>query len=623
MNLPIKFRRFFAIPLIFVLIILGALLLHPRQLTAASAERANYQDEADEAGQPDLPDLYPDSAEGLAIHTVRCANCHGEFGLGDGELAAGLPNPPAAHASLDFIRAAVPAELFSKVTEGVIDRGMPPFGPASSNPLSEDQRWNVIAALYSLGTPMESVERGQEIYEDNCVSCHGVEGGGDGPGAVEFEGLPLDIASFGYWSNISNQAVFDQLKGSDLDGAHEFDLADDDLYSTIDFIRTFNYQYVDALAPLHPIEEGTISGRVDNGTTDETLTSELVATLRGFTPELQMSVVLSDTLGTDGMFHFGVADVPQDLFYRVSVDYGGIDFSSDFGQLAFDNPELELPITVYENSSDPGIISIDQLHIILDFGQDFVNVSEFYVASNNEPVVYVGETGQAEDGTFLMSLPTGAQNPVFQRGFGSVDSFIPANEVITTGSGWADTFPVRPGAGTLNMLVQYTLPYEDEAAVSHLIHYPTSLVNLVIPESGVSLKSGGDWTDTGQQVMGTAAVATYGQTALPENSQLTISLEGKPQSAAPTPAAVLTDNKTELLVGGAVALAVLIIAAVVLRQWRQRPAPAIGRQALIQEIALLDEAFELGKIGQEDYQRQREELKAELIDLWTDENNSS
>ncbi|GMQ77912.1 MAG: hypothetical protein BMS9Abin02_0403 [Anaerolineae bacterium] len=623
MNLPIKFRPFIAIHSLILLILLGALLLPPPQLAAASAERAIYQDEADEAGQPDLPDQYPDSTDGLAIHAVRCADCHGEFGLGDGKLAAGLTNPPAAHASLDFLRAAVPAELFSTVTDGRIDKGMPPFGPTSSNPLSEDQRWNVIAALYSLGTPLESVERGQEIYEENCASCHGVEGRGDGPAAVEFEGLSLDIASFGYWSNISNQAVFDQLKASDLDGAHDFNLSDDDLYSTIDFIRTFNYQYVDALAQFRPIEEGTISGQVDNGTTNETVTSQLVATLRGFTPELQMSVVLSDTLGTDGRFNFDLTEVPQDLFYRVSVNYRGIDFSSDFGQLTFDNPELELPITVYEKSSDPGVISIDQLHVILGFSQDFLNVSEFYVVSNNEPAVYVGETGQAKDGTFLMSLPTGAQNPVFQRGFGSVDSFIPANDVIATGGAWADTFPVRPGAGTLNMLVQYTLPYEDEVTISHLLHYPTSAVNLVISDSGINLKSDGNWTDTGQQVMGTGAVATYGQIALPENSQLIISLEGKPGSAALAPATILADNRTELLLGGAVALAVLIIAAVLLRQWRVAPAPVTEREALIQEIALLDEAFELGEIGQDDYQQQREELKAELISVWTDEDISS
>jgi hypothetical protein len=173
------------------------------------------------------------------------------------------------------------------------------------------------------------------------------------------------------------------------------------------------------------------------------------------------------------------------------------------------------------------------------------------------------------------------------------------------------------------MLVQYTLPYEDEATISHLLHYPTSAVNLVIPDSGVSLKSEGDWTDTGQQVMGTIAVATYGQIALPGNSQLAISLEGKPRSAAPTPATVFTDNRAELLVGGAVAFAVLIIAAVVIRQWRVAPTPVADRQVLIQEIALLDEAFDLGKIDQEDYQRQREELKAELIAVWTDENISS
>ena len=592
----------------------------PRQLLAASDERANYQDETDEAVQPDLPVHYPDSIDGLAILAERCANCHGDIGLGDGQLAGGLPNPPAAYASIDFLRAAVPADLFSTVTGGLIDRGMPPFGPTSSNPLSEDQRWNVIAAIYSLATPLESVERGQEIYEENCTSCHGTEGQGDGPAGVEYEEVALDVASFRYLSNVSNQAVFDQLKASDLDGAHEFDLTNDDLYSTIDFIRTFNYQYVDALASFRPIEAGTISGQVLNGSTGEILNSRVVATLRGFTPDLQMPIEVSGSIKDDGKFTFDVADVPQDLIYQVYINYGGLDFSSDFGQIAVDKSELDLPITVFENTSDPGVISIDQLHIILDFGQDFFHVSELYVASNSEARVFVGESGQASDGTFLLALPPGAQNVNFQRGFGSVASFDQTSDVISTNGGWADTLPVRPGSGSLNLLVQYTLPYEDETLFSHLLHYPTSAVNLVMPDSGVSLKSDGDWTDTGQQVVGTGAVATYGQMSLPEESQLTISLEGKPRSAAATPATVLTDKWSELLVGGATAFTVLIIAAVLLRRWRVAPASVTDRQALLQEIALLDEAFDLGEISQEDYKRQREELKAELIAVWTDEN---
>ena len=616
-----KSRILIALHLIILMSGLAALLLHTSERAAGSGIGGYFQDESEENDPLGLPRQIPDSSSGLAILAQRCSNCHGQFGLEDGELAADLPNPPAAYASLEFLRSAVPADLYLTLTEGRIDGGMPPFGPTSSNPLSEDQRWNVIAAIYSLGTPLESIERGRQNYEAKCAECHGAQGRGDGPGSGNFENSGLDISTVPYWSNNSNEMIFYDLSGPDFEGAHDFELNDDGLWAAIDYMRTFNYTYVDALASFRPIEDGRINGQVHNGSFDQALTSETAATLRGFTREFQLSVELTGTVRIDGKFDFEVADVPQDLFYRVSVNHGGIDFSSDFGQLSFDNPRLDLPVTVYEKTADSGAISIEQLHVILDFGQDFINISEFYVVSNNEAAVFVGESGQASRGTFQMSIPPGAQNVSFQRGFGSVDSLIPAREVIETGSGWADTFPVQPGSGTLNLLVQFTLPYEDGTSISHLIHYPTSAVNLVIPEAGVDLVTNGDWTDTGVQIMGAGSMATYGQIALPANDELTITLVGAPSSAAPTPASLISGNNTEILVGAAIALAVLFIGAVVIRQWRMTPILAADRQSLIKEIAYLDEAFKAGEIGQENYQRDREGLKADLVAIWSDEAN--
>ncbi|MGD2077374.1 MAG: c-type cytochrome, partial [Chloroflexota bacterium] len=150
------------------------------------------------AGQSSaVPEAPPLAAAGLTLHAERCANCHGPRGLGDGELAANLPNPPAAHASFEYLRAAVPSQMFDVVTNGIVPRGMPPFGPESSNPLTAEERWNVIAAIYSLGTPIESVGDGRDVYLENCLACHGEDGQGDGPEAVADPG---DLSSLAYWS---------------------------------------------------------------------------------------------------------------------------------------------------------------------------------------------------------------------------------------------------------------------------------------------------------------------------------------------------------------------------------------------------------------------------------------
>ena len=119
------------------------------------------------------------------IFNERCANCHGPLGHGDGELAANLPAPPRNYTDPEFLRGAVPAALFQTITEGRLDAGMPPFGPTSSDPLSADERWNLTGMVYSLGTPLENVENGRLAYDENCASCHGENGTGDGPQAAD------------------------------------------------------------------------------------------------------------------------------------------------------------------------------------------------------------------------------------------------------------------------------------------------------------------------------------------------------------------------------------------------------------------------------------------------------
>ena len=51
-------------------------------------------------------DAEPDPANGATIYAARCANCHGPLGLGDGELAPNLPNPPSAIGSAEFLATA-------------------------------------------------------------------------------------------------------------------------------------------------------------------------------------------------------------------------------------------------------------------------------------------------------------------------------------------------------------------------------------------------------------------------------------------------------------------------------------------------------------------------------------
>jgi len=565
-----------------------------------------------QAGQ--LPDDPPDAIAGMIPYADRCSNCHGSTGLGDGELALDLPNPPAAHASLEYLRPAIPVEIFDLINNGRAEKGMPPFGETSSDPLSEASRWDLIAAIYSLGTPVEAVELGQLVYEENCLACHGESGAGDGPQVAESVAEPGDLSGIDYWFNISNQSVFDSLIG-DLSPDHDYDLDEEALWSAVDYMRTFSYGYADTLAPFRPLKQAVVSGLVTNGTTGETVTTESTAQLVAFTRDLDITLEMTDTLD-DGTYQFDLTEIPQEWFFRVLLDYEDVDFSSDFGQVTFDQPELDLPITVYDPATDPTAISVERLHLVIGFDRDQLFVSEVYIVSNNDETVFVGESGDFNEGTFEIFLPEGAEDITFQRGFGSIDSFVPADEVIETDSGWADTLPLGPGQGSLTLVVLYSLPYDDAGTFSHPIAYNTGSVNLVIPDVGVTLE-GDNWTPGGSQNMGAGPVSTYGQGDLPAGSEIVLRLDGEPSLAggASSPN-VIRDNSTELLIGITVAVGVIVIAAWLIRGWRQEPLQEMSRDELLDELADLDDAFEAGEINEAEYHREREEIKADLMAIW-------
>jgi mono/diheme cytochrome c family protein len=572
------------------------------------------------AGQSgSAPSEPPDAAAGLSVHAERCANCHGAQGLGDGELAAGLPNPPAAHAAPEYIREAVPAEMFDLVTNGRVEKGMPPFGPASSNPLVDRERWDVIAAIYSLGTPLESVEQGGLVYEENCQACHGEDGRGEGPDATGSDAPGVDLADPAYWSNISNQSLFEILDDPGRIAAHDYVLAEEELWQVIDFARTYGYHYTDALAAFRPLESAAVGGQVRNGTTGENVGSEATVHLRAFTQDLQTTLTMSQTADAEGNYFFELSDVPQDWFFRVSVDYGGLDFGSDFAQLTFDEPEATLPVIVYEKSDDPSAVNIQQLHLILSFAEDSVVVSELYVASNIDPTVFAGTTGDPKQGTFEFSVPEGAVDLSFQRGFGNIDSFIPANEIVATENGWADTLPLRTGLGSLNMLVQYALPYDGGATIEHALNYPAETVSLVLPDVGVALDEADGWLNTGRQTMETGSFDTFAQSALPAGSTLTLSLDGNARAAPSSANSLIRDNSTELIIGAGAALLVIGLAAFTVRRWRSEPDPEMSRDEMLQAIAELDAEFEAGAISESEYISEREWLKEALLEVWDEE----
>lgn len=555
--------------------------------------------------------VIPDGEIGLALFGERCVNCHGPSGMGDGPMATQLAVPPVAFADPAYLRQAIPNQMLTMITNGDLARGMPPFGPENSDPIAETEQWHLVAAVYSLGTPAGAIEQGQATYQATCQECHGQTGLSEG----------LDLSGRDYWFQRSNQAVFDILNGQTI-AEHQYSLSQDDLWFVVDYARSLSYRYSDPLLAFAPLASAMVTGNVVNGTTQTSLAADTQVTLTAFDENFQPTLTLTTTLDADGNYQFELTDVLPEWAYLATVHYAAVNFGSESGQLSRAAPTLALPITVYEPSSDASQVTIDQLHIILEFSDGLVQVNELYQFSQNDLTVFVGSQGDVTQGTVQISLPAGVTAPTFSRSFGSLDSFFPATDLIQTANGWADVVPLRPGLGTLSLLVRYNLPYDDSLDLSHNLQYNSGGVNLVMPDVGVSLANEAEWVNQGAQVISEGAFVSFTRGPIPAGEALTISLSGQPdeQTSSNSNSTLIRNQNQELLIGG-VALAFSLAGAVYLWQRWQQVADETaegdsGRDELLQAIADLDDAFAAGEIAEEEYGRQRQGLKAQLAEIW-------
>jgi mono/diheme cytochrome c family protein/plastocyanin len=79
------------------------------------------------------------------------------------QLVSGLPF--TNYQSLDYYHSNSPYQVFADL---------------SITPLTESQRWDVVAYLWQSNSSNESLENGKQLYAQNCAACHGENGAGDG-----------------------------------------------------------------------------------------------------------------------------------------------------------------------------------------------------------------------------------------------------------------------------------------------------------------------------------------------------------------------------------------------------------------------------------------------------------
>jgi hypothetical protein len=356
-------------------------------------------------------------------------------------------------------------------------------------------------------------------------------------------------------------------------------------------------------------QEGEVAvvGQVTNGTPDGALPVDQPVVLHVFSG-MEEKESYTTTLAADGSFRFDGLAPEEGESFVVRVVYQGVTHSSDVGAFDAGQPELSLPVAIYETTEDPATVLVTQLHIFLTRVGDQLQIGEYYLVSNTGDRTYVGvedpETGR--QATLTFSLPEGAEELSF-------DDPGLRERYLERGAGFTDTDPVPPGTATVEVLFSYELPYREGLRVERTVDVPVLSVVLVVPEEGLALDGEGivpaGMLDT---EMGPALSYAAGPLAAEESLAFTLIPGSQPASVAPVGRTSPTRNTVWETAVGLVGLAAAVVAIYLL--WRPSPPGPLPARArsLVKAIAALDVDFEAGQVVEGAYRRKRKALKQQL-----------
>jgi len=551
---------------------------------------------------------------GESIFQQRCASCHGEKGDGNSPLAEQLPDTLPDFTAADYTAGKTPQELFDIITEGRMDKMMPPWG----NQLSESERWDAVAFIWSLHLTPEQLDRAQQLYEQHCASCHGSSGAG-----VE-EGVP-DLRN-ARWLAATDEDIIAAITGE----AHPqvADVQADDLPLLAAAVRRFSLGFDQTEVLVEG--SGDVIVLVKNGTTGEILANQPVR-LYVFEQDRFVDMREGET-DEEGRVQFTGLPTNPTWAYIAETTYQDLTYHSDPGQFAPDTDRIELTVSVYDAGATRDAISIERAHWLIDLTTPgFVDVGEVYVFANASDRVYAGERPDPNAAPRVLEIPLPEEAISI-----NVNGQTEDGRFQIDGTTVIDTQPLPPG--TVQIVLSYSLPVVDgQVEISHPLPYYTRMLNLLAPDIGIQVEAP-DWQEDEPIVTQGGDFLNYTILDLPAGAVPKAIITGITEE---TVAANAGDEPQQVIDRGAPpgisgfpafpwvvgGLGVLVLGMSVLVGWRKRKQtlaalPALReeqKKALVSQIAALDDAFEAGEIPRDQYDEQRNLLKLQLIALLREE----
>jgi mono/diheme cytochrome c family protein len=524
--------------------------------------------------------------------------------MGSGPLAGNLPedNQPSPLGDPEFARAALPSEWYRIVTVGEMDRFMPGFSS-----LTDSERWDIVVYTLSLNFPEDAFPEVEVVYLASCAECHGEQGEG-----TEFAAAITDVSAI---ASMSANELYQVISDGSTPGMPGFE---DDLTDTQRRSMAAYLQYLaftrgiaantDEEIPLAIAEFTSIRGKVANLTNDDQIPSGMEVTLHGFDDQAEV-VTEQRSIDQSGEFEFLDIELVGERIFVVTAEYGGVLYGTDVAHLV-EGEDLFLPLDIFETTMESESIQVDRLHVIFNIPfEGTLEVTELLSVSNVGNRTLANADGE---GVFRIHLPDEARNLKFESG-ALGDRFL-RNEF-----GIVDRFAVRPGVGSHEIVFSFELPYDGRLNFEQEMEYQVEAVVLLLPESGPDL-NGNNLQDLGVQALGGNNYQNYIVEDLFPGDVLDVTLRRGQNDVVGG-----SSGSRNLLIG----LGILGAALLLVGYWWYRTRTEGStrsyfdtprdfeeeKDALLQELAELDDEFEDGSIDEKEYQRERRQLMSELRQL--------
>ncbi len=562
------------------------------------------------------PIMPPDPSASADLYAAKCAPCHGASGMGDGVMAGQLAVPAPAIGSPEIARAASPAEWFDVISNGRMSRNMPPF----SGSLTERQRWDMVAYVMSMSVSKEQLAQGRSAYVMLCQDCHGESGKGNGLRAAGLSAALPDWTNPASLSQMSDEDIWRAITegaGAEMPGYAD-SLKPEMRWALASYVRTLGFvpgsttpqDNLAAAQPAQPAAESqpadaqkaAVLVKVSNGSGGQ-VPAGLEVTLQAF-DQMQPAAQYTCTVQPDQTCPIQGVDLGSGRVYIAFADYQDQRYLSSMVQ-APDLPageQTELPLAIYDTTSDRSQLSATRLHVFFQFPEaGLLRVSELFLIANPTNQVALMQFKAVEGASDLQ-----------------VEDVTPGDRHIASLLDDPTLVPLLPGSDPNQILVVYNLPYNRKLPLSLEMPLPVQSVMVMVPaEEGVHLQSA-QLQAMGQQSIQGANIELYGVDDLSAGQAVQMTLSGRLRTAPRFDSGTLAG----MLFGGAVFFIVLGVSGMWVFRRRQaaqlQPEPAAPAEPLppvdeiLDAIVTLDDLYRSGQLPLDAYQERRAQLKDKL-----------